>query len=211
MRSLGDDRTARAVIRDESLRLFAAYGPDAVTIRQVAHAAGVSAGLVVHHFGSRDGLRQAVDEYVLAVFDDLFSTMPELDWTVRSATGSLTEVVLARLPVDSPIPAYLSRLLLSGDPTGTRLFTRWMQAGQQAIDRLETTGVLRPSQDPAVRAAFLMANDLALLLLRDRLTAHLGVDPLSREGITRWSEEVMTIYRSGLFADPSGPVAKPTP
>ena len=44
MRSAADDRTARAAIRDEALRLFAAQGPDAVTVRQVAAAAGVSPG-----------------------------------------------------------------------------------------------------------------------------------------------------------------------
>ena len=66
MGSVPDDRTARAVIRDEALRLFAGRGPDAVTVRQIAAAAGVSPGLVIHHFGSKDGLREAVDQYVLA-------------------------------------------------------------------------------------------------------------------------------------------------
>ena len=52
MRSAPDDRTARAVIRDEALRLFAERGPDAVSVRQITAATGVSSGLVSHHFGS---------------------------------------------------------------------------------------------------------------------------------------------------------------
>ncbi|WP_406206370.1 helix-turn-helix domain-containing protein [Streptomyces sp. NBC_01017] len=67
VRSMPDDRTRRAVIRDEALRLFADRGPESVTGRQIAEAAGVSSGLVVHHFGSKGGLRREVDEYVLAV------------------------------------------------------------------------------------------------------------------------------------------------
>lgn len=43
--------TARAVIRDEALCLFAARGPAAVSLRQVAAAAGVSPGPAIHHFG----------------------------------------------------------------------------------------------------------------------------------------------------------------
>lgn len=38
-----------------------------VGLRTVAADAGVTAGLIVHHFGSKDGLRRACDEHVLAV------------------------------------------------------------------------------------------------------------------------------------------------
>lgn len=55
-----------------------------------------------------------------------------------------------------------------------------------------------PGEDPAVRAAFLMVNDLAVLLLRDRLTDVLGSDPLSVDGMTRWANEAMSIYGGGL-------------
>ncbi|MGW6906976.1 helix-turn-helix domain-containing protein [Streptomyces sp. NPDC054940] len=70
-----DDRTRRAVIRDEALRLFADRGPESVTGRQIAEAAGVSSGLVVHHFGSKGGLRREVDEYVLAVFEAMLGEL----------------------------------------------------------------------------------------------------------------------------------------
>ena len=45
------------------------YGRDgfSVGLRAVAADAGVTAGLVVHHFGSKDGLRKACDAYVLGV------------------------------------------------------------------------------------------------------------------------------------------------
>ena len=68
-------RTARAVIRDEALRLFAARGPDAVTVRQIAAAAGVSPALVVHHFGSKEGLREVIDEHVLGLFEAMLGEM----------------------------------------------------------------------------------------------------------------------------------------
>ena len=60
-----EDLTARARIRDAALRLFAERGMDGATIRDIARAAGVSAGLVRHHFGSKDGLRAACDSYAL--------------------------------------------------------------------------------------------------------------------------------------------------
>jgi hypothetical protein len=46
VRSASDDRNARAVIRDEALRLSAERGPDAMTVRQIATAIAVIAAAV---------------------------------------------------------------------------------------------------------------------------------------------------------------------
>ena len=67
-----------------------------------------------------------------------------------------------------------------------------------------------PGSDPPVRAAFLLVNDLAVLLLRDHLTEVLGTDPLSGPGMTRWAGEVLAIYGAGLQAAPP-PEAPPGP
>ena len=196
------DLTSRAVIRDQALRLFAEYGPDAVSLRRVAAAAGVSPGLVAHHFGSRAGLRDAVDAHVADLFDELFTAMGEADWRSPSVGSSLTEALLAQLPPDSPVPAYLRRLLLSGDAAGHALFARWYALTEQTLGQLAVAGILRPVADPEVQAAFLMANDLAVLLLRDHLTAVLGVDPLSPDGAARWTQAVIAVYRDGVLTAP---------
>lgn len=59
-----------------------------------------------------------------------------------------------------------------------------------------------------MRAAFLMANDLAVLLLPEDLTELLGVDPLSVAGIKRWAGEVLAIYSFGLGARSAIPMQK---
>jgi AcrR family transcriptional regulator len=193
------DLTARAVIRDRALRLFAEHGPEAVSLRRVAAEAGVSPGLVAHHFGSRAGLRQAVDDHVAGLFDDLFAAMAEADWHSPTVSASFAEAILAQLPPDSPVPAYLRRLLLAGDAAGHALFARWYALTEQVLDQLAAAGILRPAADPPVRAAFLMVNDLAALLMREQLTRVLGVDPLSPQGMARWAQTVITVYRDGIF------------
>ena len=87
MRSAGDeaDLTARAKIRNTALRLFAERGHEAVTVREIAAGAGVSPALVLHHFGSKAGLRAAVDEHAARSFESVFA---ELD-------GASLESVLA--------------------------------------------------------------------------------------------------------------------
>ena len=204
------DFTARARIRDEALRLFTRDGPDAVTVRQIAAAAGVSPALVLHHYGSKQGLRAAVDQHVTGVFDALFAEFSDDDPARLGdllATGSgasLAELLLRNLPPESPIPAYLRRLLLAGDPAGTAMLRRWYQASQAMLRPLVASGILRPGRDPDMRTAILMANDLAMLLLRDQLAAVLGTDPLEPEGMARWAQELLAIYRHGLFTPETG-------
>ncbi len=199
MCSAYDDLTAKAVIRDRALELFALHGSDSVTVRQISAAAGVSPGLVIHHFGSKERLRAVVDAYVASIFDGLFSRAA--DGELDPADGaSFAEVFLRELPPGSPVPRYLRRLLLSGDPAGTEVFRRWFQASQGLVDVLVARGLFAPGRDPAVRTAFVMVNDLMLLLLREQLADVLGVDPLSPEGAVRWADEVLAVYRDGLFA-----------
>lgn len=147
------------MIRDEALRLFADRGPDAVTVRDVARAAAVSPALVMHHFGSKGGLRRAVDDHVIAVLEAVLDALPP-----GRAAGSLAEDVVRGLPDGSPVPAYLRRLLLTGDPAGMRFFAQWYELARDG------SGSGRPD--------LVALGDLGRLLLRDQLAAVLGADPL---------------------------------
>lgn len=203
MRSTRDDRTTRAVIRDEALALFAAEGPAGVSLRRVAAAAGVSPGLIVHHFGSKEGLLEVVDQHVLDVFEAMLAEMtgpgaPPV--TDPGSAGSLAAMIAGHLPPGSPIPAYLRRLLLSDSDAATRLFGQLFETSRGALAALEGAGAAARGADPSVRAAFLLVNDLAVFLLRDRLTEVLGEDPLSEAGMARWAREVLAVYAAGLTA-----------
>ena len=63
MRSASDDRTAIARIRDAAIEQWGEQGFN-VGLRSIAEAAGVSAALVIHHFGSKEGLRKTCDDYI---------------------------------------------------------------------------------------------------------------------------------------------------
>jgi AcrR family transcriptional regulator len=207
--SVSDERdlTARATIRNAALRLFAERGPDAVTVREIATQAGVSPALVLHHFGSKDGLRAEVDAYAEQAFDAIFEAMPADELVTLlagdAAPGSLAEAFARGFPHGSPLPAYLGRLLLTHDPAGAALFGRWFATTRHLLDVMVEAGVARPSEDPAVRAAFFLSNDLALILLRRQIALALGVDPLTPEGIERWAREASVVYAEGAFHAPT--------
>lgn len=195
--------TARALIRDAALQLFADAGPDAVTVRQIAEQAQVSSALVLHHYGSKAGLREAVDAYAADAFGDLLDlgNSEELARTLlaRGDSGSLAELFARSFPEGSPLPAYLRWLLLSGDPVGQRLFQQWYEATLVLLRTMTDEGLTQPSADPEVRAAFMLANDLAMVLLRHPINNAVGFDPLTPDGLARWVEEGSIIYRDGLW------------
>jgi AcrR family transcriptional regulator len=206
MSSVPDPRdfTARAAIRNAALRLFADRGADAVTVREIATQAGVSPALVLHHFGSKDGLRAEVDAFAAQAFDAIVEAMPA-DELVEllagaSASGSLAEAFARGFPHGSPLPANLGRQLQTHDPA---LFGRWYATTRRLLDVMVEAGVARPSEDPAIRAAFFLVNDLALILLRTQIAVAIGADPLTPEGIERWAREVSVIYAEGAFRAPA--------
>jgi AcrR family transcriptional regulator len=203
MQSLPDDRTARARIRDEALRLFGDRGPDGVTIRDIAAAAGVSPALIIRHYGAKDGLREQVDEYVAGMFEAMLEGVIEPGGAGafdQAAVPALAETVAANLPADSAIPAYLGRMLVSGGPAGAALFRRLYEVSRDALSGMAAGGSVSAGTDPEVRAAFLLVNDLAVLILRDRIREVLGIDPLSAAGLRRWGAEVLRVYRDGVGA-----------
>lgn len=181
------------------MRLFGERGPEGATVRDIAAAAGVSPALVVRHYGSKDGLREAVDNHVLRIFDVLLGELTDAPLGPGVAAG-LADMVTEHLPVGSGVPAYLGRMLLDGGSAGSALFGRLHELSRRALAGMAEAGVAAEGADPAVRAAFLLVNDLAVLILRARLREVLGVDPLSAAGLHRWGAEVLAIYHGGLRA-----------
>jgi AcrR family transcriptional regulator len=162
-----------ARIRDAAVVLFAEQGYGPTTVRQVAERAEVSAGLVIHYFGSKDGLRASCDRHVAELIrsgeEDAAAQGTSLD-----LLGSLKEA--AEGP---PLLRYLARALAERSPGLNDLFDQ-MVADAAAYSRtMVDTGVIRPSAFHDERAVVLVTWSLGALVLHEHLERALGFDMLS--------------------------------
>ena len=195
MRSAPDDRTAVARIRDAAIDQWGQQGFN-VGLRSIAEAAGVSAALVIHHFGSKDGLRKACDDYIA-----------EEIRTGKSASMQTNDPAewfrqMAEIESYAPLMAYLVRSMQSGSDLAKTLWRRMIENAEQYLDEGVRNGVLKPSRDPKARAKFLGINNgggfLLFLQLHD--------DPTDLRAVLRDYGEAMTLpalemYTQGLMAD----------
>ncbi|EUA65317.1 bacterial regulatory s, tetR family protein [Mycobacteroides abscessus 1948] len=113
MRS-ADDLTAAARIRDAAIKLWGEQGNGA-SVRAIADAAGVSPALVIHHYGSKDGLRQAVDDYLLAYIRS------EKSRTITSNDPQVWLDAIDEIETFAPMVRYLLHSVQSGGEPGPRL------------------------------------------------------------------------------------------
>src|ERR1700751_6297179 len=148
MRSASDDRTAVARIRDAAIDQWGQHGFN-VGLRSIAEAAGVSAALVIHHFGSKEGLRKACDDYIA---EEIRSGKSEAMQTTDPATWFAQ---LAEIESYAPLMAYLVRSMQTGGELAKALWQKMIDDAEAYLDDGVRTGLLKPSRDPRARAKYL--------------------------------------------------------
>lgn len=198
MRS-SDDRTTVARIRDAAITEFAANGVDGTSIRTIATTAGVSPGLVIHHFGSKEDLRVACDEYVAEIIRSVKGS--------AMASGGVFDVAAAfRTVGELPAAKYLARTLVDGSPHVAELVDEIVN---DAVDYVATgvdTGMIKPTDHEYERAAILTIWGLGSLVLHEHLERLIGVDITADfssdpKAVSSYMAPILEVYGQGLFTE----------
>ena len=164
-----DDRTTKARIRDAAITEIAQRPVGTTTVRDIAAAADVSPGSVIHHYGSMDGLRDACNQFVA----ELVRTSK--GEAVRTPSGLDVLGSLHSLS-DLPITAYLAKTIVDDSPAVAKLIDEMVDDALAYTEDGVAAGTLRPSDDPRGRAILLTVWILGGLVLHSHLERLLGVD-----------------------------------
>lgn len=196
-----------ARIRDAAITEFAAHGFTKTTVRGIAEAAGVSPGLVIHHFGSKDGLRAACDDYV-------FEALTETKREKVNAGGPLMVGELLKNESTRTIAEYMLKSLLDPSEQGQRFFDHYVESVERIIDEGFAGLTMRKAKDRRAQAAAIAMLGLAPLMLEHRIRHVIGTDDLPAS-FARITPYLFDLYRHGLIEsvpeglDVPGPRATP--
>ncbi|MGP9536891.1 TetR family transcriptional regulator [Brachybacterium sp. AOP43-C2-M15] len=182
-----------------ALRRFAVDGL-AAPLRAVAQDAGVSAGLIIHHYGSRDQLLASCDRRALEV-------TREQKLEVMAGGSGVMLAQMAEAERYAPIVGYVLRRLQAGGPLAHQLVGRFVADAQEYIEQGVRAGLITPSRDPAARARVLIEMTLGALLLQlPAQREHLDLEELPA-WLRAYSEAllppVLELYTEPLLADSS--------
>jgi AcrR family transcriptional regulator len=195
---LASDLTPYARIRNAALEGFAERGIAATSIRDVAAAAGVSPGLVQHHFGTKAGLRDAVNEYVIAVATDALARVADADSTPEG-WAAMGDTVTAWVRDNTTSLRYVARALADGDPEAAKIFDALVAiAKANWLAPLAARNALDPGTDEGWAALHVILFNLATVLLESAINRHLPEPLFTPKQLQRWNTATTELYRRGF-------------
>lgn len=184
-----EDLTARARIRDAAILLFAERGVERTSVRDIAGQAGVSPGLLRHHFGSKEALREACDAYAL---DRLVKIKEELVFDGKVASpGYLPSVH----PTIVLMYKYVTQALLDGSPSAAAMFDDIVAMTEDWVGKYAP----EITDDHRAYAAVLVGMQSGLLAMHGHVSRALGVDIFTTEGHLRMASALAEFYSHPLL------------
>jgi AcrR family transcriptional regulator len=194
----------RTRILREATRRFASQGYSAVSIQEIAEGAGVTRPTLVYHFGSKEGLRDAVLTEVLAHWQ---AELPRLMAAATKGGPRLDALLDALFAFFREEPS-LARLVLREmldrpEEMGERLRTQlqpWTALLLEAMRMGRAAGLLRADADPEAYVVLVIATAIGVVAIGQHAGALVSPEP----SVDAQARELVRIARTALLAPKDG-------
>jgi TetR/AcrR family transcriptional regulator, regulator of cefoperazone and chloramphenicol sensitivity len=200
MRVPDQDLTAAARIRNAALESFTRDGVAASSIRDVAKAADVSAGLVQHHYKTKADLERAVNEYVVQIATEAYDGFKES--TATATTDELLCAIGERIAefVSEHRSAllYVIRSAARGEEAGLNIFDALLALIDAQVERLADEGTLRDDVDRLWVGLHVVIFSLGTVLLEPAIDRHLAGSFRDSSELERWNRAASDFMLHGV-------------
>ena len=156
----------------------------------------MSLGLVQHHFATKAGLIQAVDDYVMSVVIEMVSrpVSAHPEDSIADMGSRITNLLLEHPDVVD----YFGRALIDGSPLGATILDTLAAFGTARWTTRRETGETRADIDVTWAALNSLVLAFGTLILRGHIERQVP-GAFTPAQLDRWQESVNTLLREGLF------------
>jgi AcrR family transcriptional regulator len=197
----GDELRKLERIRHAALKSFATKGAAGTSLRSVAADAGVSLGLVQHHFETKAGLIKAVDDYVMGVVIAVVAqpvSVPHAKDSIADMGSRVTTLLLEHPEVVD----YFGRALIDGSQLGNTIWDTLSAFGTARWTARKESGEARDDVDVTWASLNSLVLAVGTLIVRGHIERQIPGAFRSPEQLDRWQNSVNTLLREGLFPHP---------
>lgn len=168
----GQNKNSKERILTTALQLFSEQGFKESSVRAIAKKAGLAYSLIRRHYGSKDGLIKAVDEYVVEQFTTPMDIPADLQ--ASEILQFTNEQSMARIAKHPELLKYFRRALLEQNERSFGLFDHYFNMHMKNVERYKRKGALREGTDKFWLACTLMFLQLGPVLLAPYLEPKIG-------------------------------------
>jgi AcrR family transcriptional regulator len=191
------DRSGRERILDAAIGRFAEHGVAGTSLKAIAAAAGVSQALIVHHFGSKEALREACDARIVGGIRE--------QMRAAAAEGAQLDVLEAfrrRQAQHASALAYLARCLTDGTPSVVALVDELADETVRVMAQSVENGTYVPTDHPRERALVMLIWSLGAVALHEHVRRLLGADLTGEpEALLPYLRGATELLTNGLFTE----------
>ncbi len=131
---------------------------------------GVTVGLLVHHFGTKDGIRAAVEDHVVDHFAHAIAHAPN-EGTPQQIAAARDTAVARMLDAHPEIVNYMRRALLEPGDTRNTLLEKLTDLTRREVVALREAGVASTERREATQIVETMIRQLGQLFLQPMVDA----------------------------------------
>ncbi|WBX85318.1 TetR/AcrR family transcriptional regulator [Sphingosinicella microcystinivorans] len=179
------------------MKLFAERGFAAVGLREIAAEAGVSLGLVRTHFGSKDGLREAIDAHVLEEIRALYAAV--LEHSSVEVLEQAVEDALDWIPRDRDALMYARMSLMERTPGSQALFDEMLAVMRQFVDNNARLGFLQADVDREWAAIYMVFDFIGPAVIEPFAQQAFGKSMYSKTMISERNAFMIRLFTRGFL------------
>ena len=178
----------------KGVELFSEKGFNSVSVREITSAAGVSPGLLIHHFKSKEAfIKACIDEVFGEVLS--FKTEPDpLDMNTQLNKWK-SNPEFYKTPLK-----FFKAVMSSNSEYSKQLFELILDGSRKVLEDGVKNGLVKKPSDLEMTNLVLAVNSLGTILLSDYIRDQLGGEFTDPEYAQGFMQANLEIYTNGVYA-----------